>query len=430
MNSHDRPELATTNLFEEAFEQFSETALFQRLKDKFKPKPYYLKFKPLRYIALAASYLFNVFSGFTASVLVFFFADGLTGSPVAAVLITVAFIALIEITKRKTNSVLFRDVLQFKRASFAVVALASFALLISGLSITSSYYGADRTVKEFTPPPPPVNTDTITAPIRAQLAEIDQQIKEAQNTKWMGTTTRTSQQAIKHLSEQKTLLTSRLIAVENRTDESNVILMGKHEQETTITARRFALATLVSELLFILCAFYLEFYDYRSLAEFATPTSKKGPQDTPTAPAPPKQEKPEADPRTEPTPEGIKYTNPTPMPFKLSKAAEPGLNGHEPEAFTGRRMMGFFPDREPGTILAATIPKKAADDTHTKIVCDEMTIPDDTKRSDPEDRRRTCQNCGERYTYNHKKQKYCSPSCRKEYWTKQNGRKPYMKRKK
>jgi hypothetical protein len=420
MKSQQRPQLATNNVFSEAFDHFTDTALYSRLVEKFKPKPYYIKFKPLRVIALVASYLFNVFSGVTASVLVFFFAYGLTGSTIAAGIITTAFLAVLEITKRRTFGVLFRDAMQYRKASPGLIALALFALTISGLSITSSYFGADRTIREFTADPQLVNADTITAPIRAELAEIDQQITDARNTKWMGTTTRTSQQAIKNLTEQKAALVARLVEIESRADRRNDQLEQEHQARTEITAGHFAAVTLFLELLFILCAFYLEFYDYRSLAEFAEtkPTEPTPGPDSTDTPLP--YEKP-----VQATTDGHRYTNPAIFNPTSNGNGNGVLNGHDPQAVTHRRI-GFFTDRHQADTGNDTRTGTTTSAPHTKIVCDDTS----TTETIPDDRRRTCRNCGEPYTYNHKKQKYCSTSCRKEYWRKQNGREPYLKRRK
>ena len=35
---------------------------------------------------------------------------------------------------------------------------------------------------------------------------------------------------------------------------------------------------------------------------------------------------------------------------------------------------------------------------------------------------KTCLNCNTDFVYNHKKQKYCSDECRKQFWEAKNGR--------
>jgi len=428
MNFNQRPNLPTSDTFAEAFDTFSQTRLYQRLVDKFTPRPYYLKFKTLRVVALVASYLFNVFSALTAAVLVFFFAAELFGYYLPAGILTAGFVALIEITKRRTNGVLFRDFLQFRRITAGLVALASFALVISGLSVVSSYFGGARTVNEFVPPAELVDLDTITAPIREQIATIDAQIKDARGTKWMNTTTRTSQKTIDKLTNQKTALLSQLISLENGTQQTNAGTKAVHATETAIKARRFAGVTLLSELLFLLCAFYIEFYDYRSLAEFADndqleDTSAKRPKARANGKASAKQSG------------RVNVLDWSEIiPTKTSNG-----NGHEsgndtgaddqPEAF--RRPIGFFSSRGNDT---------GADLSHTKIVCNETTTTDQAAETIPEavaveasakdDRRRICDHCGAAYTYNHRKQKFCGDACRIAAWKAKNGRAPYMRKRK
>lgn len=428
-----RHNLPTSDTFAEAFAEFSQTRLYQRLAKKFTPRPYYLKFQVLRLVALVASYLFNTFSALTAAVLVFFFTSELFGYYAPAAIITAGFVFLLEVTKRRTNSVLFRDYLQFRRFSSGLVALASFALILAGLSVVSSYFGGARTVEEFTPGAELVDLDTITAPIREQIATIDKQIEEARATKWKTTTTRTSQQTIKSLTDQKTALLSQLIAVENRTEQNNTATRSEHARETAIKARRFAGVTLLSEFLFLLCAFYIEFYDYRSLAEFSD-------TDQPETKG---QAKRAANGKASANRSGrvnvLEWSSILPTTSNGNGAANGSQNGNDTgpnnQVKAYRRPIGFFSDRGNDT---------ETNFSHTKIVCNETTsaetIPEavaveaspqvkETKQG-AGDRRRICDHCGEPYTYNHKKQRFCSPGCRQAAWKEKNGRAPYMKRRK
>ena len=265
-NPNHLPELASNNLFAEQYEAFQGSALFQKLQRKFTPLPYYKKYVVLKWLALAASYLFNIFSALTASTLVYFFVLSLSGTWIIASFITLAFIIIIEIAKRKTNGVFFKDLLQFKKFSFPLLAMV---LLLLCISVSFSYYGSKKLVKEFSAPPILIVNDSLTSPISNQIAEIDKQINAARKTTWSGTTTRTSQRTIETLSKQKLALQERLLIIENKTDKKNSYLQGQHASSTLLKSEYFALITLLLELIFILTAFYLEYYDYRSFAEFS-----------------------------------------------------------------------------------------------------------------------------------------------------------------
>jgi len=272
--------LPTRDSFADAFENFQKTALFARLSEKFELKPYYRKYKPLRLVVLVASYFLQVFSALTAAALVFFFVRGLTGHALVSALATIVILTLLEFSKRGANAIFWRDLLQFKR----VGALGLTVLLLSGLSIASSYFGAQRAVVEFTAPAKVVNADSAAADITAQIAAIDQQINDARATRWNNTTTRTSQRTIDRLTQQKTVLLDELTRTRSRVDQINDTTTAEHTRTTRLSAQHFALFTLLLDLLFIVCAFYLEYYDFRSLAEFATPdeTRHQDAQRTPT----------------------------------------------------------------------------------------------------------------------------------------------------
>lgn len=135
----DKPILNAENVFEDSYKEFQETSLYGRLNDKYKPIPYYKKYRPLRWIALISSYLFNVFSGLTSSLLVYYFDYELTDNWLIASFITTAFIVILEISKRKTSSILFKDVTQYWKLN---TLLLLFGLLLTGRSASCSYFGS------------------------------------------------------------------------------------------------------------------------------------------------------------------------------------------------------------------------------------------------------------------------------------------------
>lgn len=264
-NFNEFTELSGKNPYAEHFENLQNTVFFQRLQQKFTPLPYYKKYKSLKWIALIASYLFNFFSGITASTLVYFFVLGLSASWIISALCTLIFIALIEAAKRKTNGLFFKDWLQFRKMSFSLLAILSLLLC---LSVSFSYFGSKQLVQNFTPEPDLISSDSLTLPINAEIAAIDTQIAEARATKWQGVTTSKSQETIELLTKQKLGLQDKLFRIEGKEESSNDIIISTHIFGTDKKSEYFAALTFLLELFFILCAFYLEYYDYRSFAEF------------------------------------------------------------------------------------------------------------------------------------------------------------------
>lgn len=262
-------QLSTNNIYSDQYDQFKETSLAQRLEKKFEPKPYYQKFKWLRLIAFIASYVFNIFSGVTASILVYFFAFSLTGYIVPSAIITIVFLILLEASKRITVTTIFKDWLQFSKVNLGMLCGA---LALVGMSIVFSYHGSKKTVHLYTTPPTLLEAST--ADIDNRITNLTTQIAEARKTTWRGTTTTTSQQTINKLTDQIRALENEKIRTIQRVESQNDNTTLLHQSTTTLSAFHFAGITTVLELLFIVCAFFIEKYDYRSFAEFAavTPT--------------------------------------------------------------------------------------------------------------------------------------------------------------
>jgi len=265
-------ELITNDMYGEAFGAFQQSTIYQRLTKKFTPLPYYLRFKLLRFVAFIASYCFNIFSAFTAATLVYFFIQKLTGNYIFAVLVTGAFILLLEVSKRLTAGRFFQNILQFKKFTFGLFLIG---LLLHSLSIVFSFYGSQRAVQSFTPAPELIITDTLTNYHKEQIVIIENEIQEARNTRWKGTTTVDSQRTIKSLTNQKENLQAALLGIESQAIADNRKTEKEHDNKTKVNAYHFALFTLLLEALFLLCAWYLEYYDYRTYAEFAVATEIK-----------------------------------------------------------------------------------------------------------------------------------------------------------
>ena len=251
------------NAAEEKFLASENNQFLERLAEKYRPKPYFEQFAGLRLVSLSASYLFNAFSGFTASTLVFTFVFALSGYIIAAIA-TLASIVLLEIAKRQTTGPLFRE--WWTRRHISPGLMATVILLI-GLSVAGSFFGSKEVVRTFTPPAEVVDQDSASAPIQAQIAAIDQQIGKARETRWKGTTTSESQRTIKKLTDQRAGLVDELNRTRSKVDTDNSSIAIEHREMLNLNASSFAMVTLLLEFLFLLCLAYLEYFDYRSYLE-------------------------------------------------------------------------------------------------------------------------------------------------------------------
>jgi len=356
-SENSAPEFHTTNPYSEHFNEFGNARLFERLQKKFKPKPYHYQYRIIRAVVLGSSFLFHILSAATAAALIWIFISKLISSELLAGSITLAALAALELSKRETSGRFFHDYLQFGKFSgalaFAVIGLAV-------ISTTCSYFGADKAVTQFSKPPTLISADSITAPLRASLAGIDQQISAARGTTWNGKTTERSQRTIDKLTRQKESVLGELIRQQSRIDGKNDTTETDHTTTTSANAAGFAMFTVVCELLLILCLFYLQYYDYRAFSEYC-----KKPAGSPSTGA-------------------------------MDRAPSGSLNGSP---------------RPLQAVMSATDTGARA----TKIVYDQTKIVNGENV-------KHCEHCKASYISNHKKQRFCCDQHRIEAWQITNGR--------
>jgi hypothetical protein len=374
---HKSMEFQTKNPHSEDFVQFENTRLMNRLQKKFTPKPYWKNYALLRGVVLGSSYLFNVLSAGTAAVLVYFFLRALVGSDMLAGVITAAALVALELVKRETGTRFFTDFLQFRKMS---AGLAGIVLLMMGLSTTASYFGAKRAVKEFTPPPVTVRGDSLTAPLMAQVLAADEQIKAASQIKKKGVVTASAQRTIERLSRQKETALNEIARIQQRADGQNDSATLEHTAATKVNATGFAAITLTSELLLLLCLFYLQYYDYRSFVEVCKKEDESN-QDAPQAP-------------------GIR------------------IDTHTPATMNGKAVaQNFRADADKITHTTQNVHAHA--DAKRATQNEAPTIPLQTQLPDGQ---RLCDHCGTAYIYGHARQRFCKESCRVESWQNKNGK--------
>lgn len=73
------------------------------------------------------------------------------------------------------------------------------------------------------------------------------------------------------MTAQKKALQDQVLMIETETRKKNESTLKTHETATKLNASHFAAFTLLLEALFLLCAWYIEYYSFRSYAEFSTP---------------------------------------------------------------------------------------------------------------------------------------------------------------
>jgi len=252
------------DIFAKAFQEFDESTFFQRLESRVKPQSYFHKYKGFKTLIVLLSYLFNIVSAFTASYLIFWLTQWLTGISLVAYGLSALFLFFMEKLKRKSSGEFFQIWFFEKKlaAGWLLLSLSIFAA-----SVMSTYYGTDRATRDFAPSAPVVTNDSTLNVLYAQLHATEMQITEARATRWKGTTTRTSQQTINELSQQKTALLENINQRENGKDKQNLGITQNHHQKVGITATTLAWLTVLFEVLFECCMAYVWYYYHRSFVE-------------------------------------------------------------------------------------------------------------------------------------------------------------------
>ena len=354
--SNESTTLETKNPHTDLHAEFNNERLFSRLAEKHRPKPYWQQYKKLYVAVNGISFLFNLLSIFTASALVYFFVLGLTGSATVSAALTALLLFFLEYMKRETSGKLFHGWLQFKSAPAGMV-LAVIGLAC--ISTTASYYGADATVRQFTAPVQLESATEATTETAAHIAGIDGQIRDAKRTTWKGKLTPAAQRTVDRLTATKERLIGEQIRTRERTDQRNDEAENEHATQTNANAQTFAAFTLVCEIGLIVALFFLQYYDFRSFAEYSH--AQRGA---------PKQARPMTQSRTQAT----------------AQTMTPAAIGFQ---YSGR--------------------------TETK------SVPPPTQKTPTfEHNGRHCIECGKGYVYGHARQKYCSTACRSSSWKSRN----------
>lgn len=379
-NEEPATTLQTSNPYDGLHKDFNNSRLFKRLKEKHQPKPYWKSNRKMYLAVLSTSYLFNILSALTAAALVFMFVMGLTNSATISAVITAAALISLEYMKRETAGKLFHGWLQFKSAPAGLIATV---VLLSGISTTASYFGAEATVMQFTRPVQLTDMSDQIAPLEGQIKEIDDQIKAAAQNTWQGKMTPRAQRTVDRLSASKAALTDELVRVRQRTDEMNDEATYEHEETTAMNASAFAFFTAFSELALLLCLFYCQYYDFRSFAEYAHVSAVAA--------------------RSNP---GSSRSNGQTGFRKMNGEGLGGLNHYEDSLDMANQMRQEVRDRpQIGFRYGTHVADSATNETRSLVAAGKNG-----------NALRKCACCNEEYVYGHSRQVYCSDVCRITSW--------------
>jgi len=260
----EKTKIFTSSIYEQELEKFNSSRLHLRLTEKYRVKPYHEEHQNTRILALALSYFLNVLSISTAFYFLFVLLVGLTGKILAIILVLVLLVFLEKLKRMLLPRLAQRYYQLNKIATFS----ALLALVIFSLSSFFSYKGADLAFKSFSSTPSTINVDSIKSAYIVQISSLEAKQKELLNIKYKGTTTRTATKAAEKVQEE-------LLMLQNEKQEELKTAREANEEKLLIFANStdkkgfyFALLALIFDCSLVLCIFYCELYDFRSLAKF------------------------------------------------------------------------------------------------------------------------------------------------------------------
>ena len=251
------------NIYSKEPDKFKVSKLKARLEEKYRVRPFYEQEKLKRNLVLFGSYFLNVFSIGTG----FLFVSSLLDMNIYIAL-TFAFILLgfLEALKRMTVAPIAKNYYQFSALKYVPIL---FGCLLIASSALFSYKGASLAVRQFSTIPHTINTDSIKSGYTAKIEALKGQQADLMNVKYKGTTTRTAQTTIKQLQEEVMTLQAQSIKETDAAQTENSKVLTDSNTIKGDKALYFAMLALILDILLIVSIFYLEYYDFRSLAEFA-----------------------------------------------------------------------------------------------------------------------------------------------------------------
>ena len=284
-----RIELPDHNVFEEKSKQFLESKHAQRLQNKYESKPYEEKYKLIYYITKIGSWFCNSISALTASTWVFtyvisLFKDLPYPSVIATFFTGIVLIAL-ELLQRFLSGTFFKDSIQYGFKSALLGVLAGM-IIIAGVSITFSYSGSFDFLYTVTSPP------TYQAPNLLNIEEVKGRYQDLVNTadktaqnyynrrKYKGRiATEDAAKYQEYLDKglaYRDSLNKAVLVTEEKNDKT--IEKSKKEYEEALQAYNnkanqqgngLAVLSVIAILLFYLCMWYQEYYDFKTASQYA-----------------------------------------------------------------------------------------------------------------------------------------------------------------
>jgi hypothetical protein len=268
--------IKSSNEYQIAYQQFLNTRLAQRLKDKFSVKPFHTRYGLLNVLAKGISYGLHVFGAATAFTCVFLFLHQLLQNSLWAGIFTTVFLFGLEVFKRLMIPDFCKNALQFRRVNWLKLSVIA---ALTTLSIALSYSGATATTELLPPSVFLTNIDSVKQSYQTRIATLENRLTDINQTQSRrGRLTTEGQASYKILTEQIALIESEMSQNVRSLSSENTVRSVQHGRKTAINAHYWGLFTLVLDLSLIGLLYFMEYYDFRSFGEFAQINDEGTPQ--------------------------------------------------------------------------------------------------------------------------------------------------------
>lgn len=253
--------------FRRAFQEFDEQTFFSNLQNRLQEQPYYRKNRGLKDVLLSLSYALNAISALSASYLIYWLTETLTGFTIVAYAVAGVFLFFLEKLKRKSSNEFFQ-VYFFDKKRIAVGWLI-LSLFCFGLSVSSTYFGTEQGAKDVAPKASTLLADATEKEIKQEIEKL-----ETENDKYEGQTTKDGtiyfplQRSIEQNKIMISSLRNRLIKKQEEREENDKNQKGEYLHKINLTATTLAWILVFLELIFECCIAYVWYYYYRSFIEW------------------------------------------------------------------------------------------------------------------------------------------------------------------
>lgn len=283
-------EISQTNVFEEKAKTFSETKLALRLQDKYKAKPYEERRKNIYLLSQIISYFCNSIAIVASASFVFAFLYSLVVKvlpyPVyVAGIISCSMLFLIEFGKREIVPDFFKDVFQYGFKGNYIIRIAAMVGLIS-ISTLFSYKGGHEFVALVMSEPQYIaptekSSKDIQERYKSQKEQATRNAEAYKKTRtWQGKLSDADGKQYQKLLDKITTLSEQenkeiqAIQIDNRKTVDALrkdFEVAKNAYSTKLEQRGtgFSLFSIVGELIFILCIWFMERFDYKTATQYA-----------------------------------------------------------------------------------------------------------------------------------------------------------------